>query len=185
MMPANASVIVAGQLYWTDPSHAWLKKLMQRYQSAMGDLFKLMPESEREAGETILQGMSLWSSDRIIDCQRGDLALAMDYQPDGMRILQVVGVSDAEKCRGALGSAITTLKAASGGKALVDTDVLEPEKLTTYVYQVRLPKTLDTRGMMPPEGMKVRLAEIGDLVISGTDEWASRRSAGRAPAGGG
>src|SRR5207247_3615645 len=63
MMPVNAPVIVAGPLYWTDPSRAWLKKLLQRYQSAMADLFKLMPESERKAGETVLQGMRLWISD--------------------------------------------------------------------------------------------------------------------------
>ncbi len=189
MMPIDASVIAAGQLYWTDPSRAWSKQLLQRYQAAMADLFKGMPEAQREAGRAVLQGMSLWSSDRILECRRGDIAFAMDNGPDAPSVLQVSGVSDAESCRGALASAVST---GSGGTSFLETEVLEPEKVETYVYKLRIPTTLDATEMAAPKEMKFRIAEVANLIISGTDPWASKaiREAasareGSSPGGGG
>src|SRR5439155_25264994 len=136
--------------------------------------------------------MSMWNLDSITDCMRGDLAYAMDYGPEGTRTIQISGLADSEKCRGAFTSALEKMKSNASGKALVEQEVLEPEKVTTYVETVRLPESLTGGERIGPDGMKNRMAEVRDVMISGTDEWASKaiREAaaardGSLPAGGG
>ena len=106
----------------------------------------------------------------MIDCLRGDIASATDHDPAGMRTLEVRGVSGDEKCL----KLLATLAAAKSGKDALETEILLPEKITTYVRTVVPPKGSDMSGVISPEGMKLRFAQVGSLVISGTDEWASR-----------
>jgi hypothetical protein len=145
--------------------------------------------------------LNLWSahSAGLSDCMRGDLALAMDFsgngEDNGIRMLQVQGVSGAEKCRGILGSLATSFKAGSG-KSFMEEEVLEPEKVTTFVAHLRdpkepspsdeagsaketgqavsAPKSAAAPGARRPLGVSmVRYAQVGDLLILGTDPWAS------------
>lgn len=192
MMPVDASVIIAGQLFWTDPSRAWMKRLMQRYQSVMTDVVNGLPESERASGAAMLNVSRLWQSDRLVDCQRGDIAYAMDFPPEGMRMLQVTGISDVDRCHGVVDSMMSTLKIGSSQQALVETEVLDPEKVTTHVIRPQLPKSLDPNGTTGKDGFTVRFAQVGDMIVSGSDPWAIKaireaagRPVGSTPGGGG
>jgi TonB family protein len=174
MMPAHAPILVAGRLDWTEPSRAWLKGFLQGYRTALQSLLRAAAPSEPEQEAMLMQHMDLWTSDEIIGCQRGDFAYAMDRLAGDMQMLQAWGVSSAERCGGALASLIARAKSSSGGKALVEKEVLEPEMVPTWVYRFRLPTPFGGEGAPTSTEMTVRFAEVGDMVISGTDEWAAK-----------
>lgn len=189
MMPIDASVIAAGQIHWTDASRAWMRQFSQRYQTAMADMINELPEAQRESGRMALRAMQLWSSDAITGCMRGDIAFAMDKTADTMSTLQVSGVSDSPECARAFESVVSS---DSGPASSLKKDVIEPENLTTYTYDLAMPTLVP--GAETPTGseLKMRVAKVGSFIISGTDPWAMkaiREAAGArdasAPGGGG
>ncbi len=174
MMPAHAPILVAGRLDWTEPSRAWLKGFLQGYRTALQSFLRAAAPSSSEQDAMLMQHMDLWTSDEIIGCQRGDFAYAMDRLAGDVQMLHVWGVSSAERCRGALASLTARAKSISGGKALVEQEVLEPEMVPTWVYRFRPPTPFGGEGAPTNAEMTVRFAEVGDMVISGSDEWAAR-----------
>ena len=170
MMPSDAALIAAGQLYWTDPARAWMGETSKRFQSAMADVLPSQSPNADGGGTARPPEATLVLP---MDCMRGDVAVAADPAPDGMRILQVAGVSDSKNCRGSLGRMVASAKEKMGSAATVRTDVLQPEKVKTFVQVLKVPRFDGAASMDPPE-RTMRYAQVGNLVISGTDPWASK-----------
>jgi TonB family protein len=171
MMPAQAPILVAGRLDWTEPSRAWLKTFMESYRAAMAGFLRGVAEGEPDRADALIRQMELSASDEIVECQRGDFAYAMDGAGSDVQTLQVAGISSAERCRGVLASLVAKAQSSSGS-AIVEKEVLEPEKVPTWVYRLRLPTALSVGAATASPEMTVRVAEIGDMIITGTDEWA-------------
>jgi TonB family protein len=173
MMPAQAPILVAGRLDWTEPSRAWLKGFMESYRGAMSGFLRSVAQAEPDRADALVRQMELWSSDEIVRCQRGDFAYAVDGAGSDMQMLQVAGVSSVEGCRGVLASLVAKAQSSTGA-AIVEKEVLEPENVPTWVYRVRLPTALSGGAATTSPEMTVRFAEVGDMIISGTDEWATK-----------
>ena len=206
MMPANAPILVAGQLFWTQPSRVWLKQFLAHYRAAAAEMVDLKPVAERSPEDEFIKDMNLWDTHAagMTDCMRGDLALAVDIAQNDVRMLQVQGVADTPACRGMLGSLVSSFKGGSEGRPFIEKDVLEPEEIATFVARPRqAPRpgsekpaaegaagglsvparaTADTAapgGNAPtetdsPPGPLMRYAQVGDMLILGTDPWASK-----------
>src|SRR5262249_11110057 len=84
MMPATAPILIAGQLYWTQPSRVWLKQFLARYRAATAEMVDLKPAAERSPEDEFLKDMNLWDAHAagMTDCMRGDVALAVDIVQD-------------------------------------------------------------------------------------------------------
>ncbi len=188
MVPANAAMILAGQVAWTDASRAWVKQLMEGYRGAIDAFVAGLADGGADADARAFLSSAMaqnWTlSGQLFDCQRGDLAMALDFGADGMRMIQVAGLAGEESCRGVLDRLLGEARAKTGGLQITK-DVLQPEKITTHVTRMKLPETLatpDVQALFGKDGIVTRSAVVGDTLISGTDPWATtaiREAAGR------
>ncbi len=175
LVPGDAAFVAAGRVAATPASRAYMNALAGGWVTVMKSLFARQFSANQQALDEMFAGMA--DVERLLACQRGDLAFALDFGPAGMRMLEVLGVTPDEGCAHVLES----LKFATVGEheyTKVERSVLDPEGITTFVSTTRVPKELDPTGevtrLYGKDGLVVRSAMAKDLMIFGTDPWSSK-----------
>ncbi len=189
LLPRDAAVVAAGRMTATASSRAYLAAAAESYAAVMKALLGKQFAGNTEALDEMMASMQ--DVRTFTACQRGDLAMAMDFTPGGMRLLEFIGVTDDASCANVLES-MQMGKVGERKYTKVERSVLDPEGIPTYLSTTHIPKELDVTGAVATiygkDGIVVRSARINDLLVIGTDAWSSKAirevAAGHAAAAG-
>ena len=109
----SAAVFMAGQLTLSDENRDALTGLVESYVNLISGMFTpdeapTAPADGEAASPELEKAQKLWSiymqamsatSDRWVDCFRGDMAIAYDFGPEGFAFTQAHGLADPGQCR--------------------------------------------------------------------------------------
>ncbi len=179
MLPAETAFRLVGRVTWTDPARVWVGDLGGRFQDIFLKVARSPGPATQESSPELESSAALLMEPRpeqILRCQHGDQAASMDFGPAGVSMLQVVGLMPDEECRSLLERTETALR--ERFPDAVSREGIEPGGHPTWVTRVSLSKVLAHDGNLArtfgPEVLQLRASVVGDLLISGTDAWATK-----------